>query len=314
MNTIYYSLLGFFTVVSLSLSGSDLHSPGRHSPRQFISSYGSFQAQGSRDYQEDRCDFFEDRKKDTTALAIYDGHAGSIISDLLAEGINKNKKLTSVLCKKLSSKELDKKAVYEKIKTAFTKFDEKINTHVIKQANNGYTDNLCCGSAAIMTVILDQAVYLATTGNSRILVIFKDDSFCTTKTHTLLDTAEKQRIIQAGGNTYQNKIHGVLHISRSFGDIMPLGHPHDHDSGMKKPAGLIADPDIYTFQRNEVKVIVLGSNGLWNALDQNRVAKNVSRWVDQNVTSKKIARNLCQLTNRHDKRDNMSVMIATLDQ
>ena len=97
--------------------------------------------------------------------------------------------------------------------------------------------------------------YVANVGDSRAFCVVERDggvraAVSLTKDHSPLDAKERRRIEAAGGRVVDGRVGGSLGVSRSLGDAR------------LKKAGLIAKPDITSFNRARAARGRLGCDGV----------------------------------------------------
>lgn len=139
------------------------------------------------------------------------------------------------------------------------------------------------GSCAIVMLIIDNDVWVANTGDSRAVMSSNQGQTYTqiSNDHKPSEESEKQRILKAGGQVYQNQnimlagpggpvtcgpvrvIPGRLSVSRTFGDCQAKIEKYNGN-----PNVIIVDPEIHYVSIAEDKhdFILLGCDGIFDRL------------------------------------------------
>ncbi|KAJ2998747.1 hypothetical protein HDV02_004094 [Globomyces sp. JEL0801] len=142
----------------------------------------------------------------------------------------------------------------EVLKSAFKKVDEML-------LNDQTWDSYLSGTTAVILVIINNLVYVAHVGDSRLTIIKKADSaligLTTTKDHTCEVQSEKERIMAAGGRVEQ------LWLDGKFAG----------DAAARK-IGVLSDPDVNVIELGENdKYLLLATDGLWDGLNMEEMLK-----------------------------------------
>lgn len=85
---------------------------------------------------------------------------------------------------------------------------------LVKQAHVEYS-----GSTAAVVLLRQSVLYIAHCGDSRVVLCRRGEAIDMTKDHKPFLPEEKLRIESAGGWVTNNRLNGILGVSRSFGDI-----------------------------------------------------------------------------------------------
>lgn len=192
------------------------------------------------------------------------------------------------------------------------------------------------GTTAIVTLLVDNDLYIASVGDSRAIVcsrvvdsiiadmIADDASICIgaptdggslkigqnvfagiplNREHRPTDMDERARIEYNGGFVRRKRVVGRLAMSRSLGDIK------------YKPAGVIAEPTVVHYALTPADgAIVLACDGLWDVFETKEVAYAVLKAkAASQYSASDIARRLVRkaIYKRHSK-DNVTCIVLLL--
>lgn len=274
----------------------------------------SYENIGGRDYMEDRHVAIE--KKPYKFFAVYDGHGGSKVSELLKnefheiifDNLDEIDGLLSV--NKLNENLINK--IEQKIYESFSYFD----TYMYNNRYNLEIEN--DGSTAI--IVLDIADYLifCNLGDSRAIMfsnlsktsnILTTDLIFKTKDQKPTDSLENKRIKNSGGYVFNGRVNGVLAISRSFGDFYSKNNknniydPFNAPVSAKPVINFVSKPQSINFK------LLLASDGLWDVFNTYQVMYKFSKNftdLDKQKTCKIIVN---QVLNTNPHNDNITVLM-----
>ena len=142
-------------------------------------------------------------------------------------------------------------------------------------------------------------IYCGNIGDTRTTLFSKDKITRLSYDHRISDKEEKKRVILRGGKIINERLNGVLMLSRCFGDFELEEH------------GLICDPFI-----NEIEVdlniknqmLILGCDGIWDLVNEDDILKMINKDSNTENLTKKIIK--CALDN--SAWDNLSVFAIKL--
>ena len=160
------------------------------------------------------------QSRDMNLFGVFDGHGGKEVAKYASESLHK------VF---LNQDEFYKGQYDLALKAAFLKLDYDIK----------YTANLACrlcGSTAVVCLLVDKVVYCANVGDSRAVLCRNGKAVDLSRDHKPRIAAERTRIERAGGKVHQNRVNGLLSMSRALGDYefkMGEGAPEEQQVRMR---------------------------------------------------------------------------------
>ena len=139
---------------------------------------------------------------DSNLFAVFDGHGGKDVALYASNSLHK------ILVNEHAYYSQQYEAA---LKAAFIKLDYDLK----------YTANLACqycGSTAVACLVIGKQLYCANVGDSRAVLCRNGKALDLSQDHKPRLTAEKKRIERAGGTVVQNRVNGLLSMSRALGD------------------------------------------------------------------------------------------------
>jgi serine/threonine protein phosphatase PrpC len=201
------------------------------------------------------CDYMEDcaisidnfnKESNRHLYCIFDGHGGDASAKLCT------KKYPEIFRKCLIGNPFD----YElAIKKSFFLMDKEIEKLNIKEV----------GNTATIVFIHNKLLYCANVGDSSCCIIGKTTEFISTN-HKCTNKVEMKRIEKEGGQIVDDRLGGILAITRGLGDF-----------DLKKK-GLSCEPSITKkLIDHNVNYCVLASDGVWDVLSPDEVSKIIKK-------------------------------------
>jgi len=188
---------------------------------------------GKRPSMEDACVAFgEVFGPNTQYYGLFDGHGGSSVSV----------SASSTLHLKFQEK-------YNGVDN----IDQMIQDCINEWNNEAVSRWLATGSTAAIVLIIGDLIVTANIGDTRIIIIDGDSHFRCTKDHNVQDPEEVQAIISRGGVMFNERVNGLLSLTRSLGD------------GSLK--GIISHEAYITYiQRNDNMKLIIACDGIWEVM------------------------------------------------
>lgn len=241
--------------------------------------------------------------KDFSIFSILDGHGpkGHLVSKFVSQNLIKNI-INNPTIKSLQNSESIyltlKQNNYQIIKQSFISTDLSL-----KNCNFDVKES---GTTCLLIIILNSHLICANVGDSRAIAVFDENNdpnlskikaVPLSKDYKLDIPEERNRILMSGGKVDQLKDsmgvgQGPLRVFKP-GEIYPgLAMSRSIGDTLAKSLGVIAEPGIFEYNLNEkTKFIVLGSDGIWEFLDNEEV-KNIGKSFYLNCDSSDLCEEL----------------------
>ena len=249
---------------------------------------------GPRPSQEDRVTVIPDLAAlggKGAYFGIFDGHNGTLTATILQHSLH------DFIIEKSTN-------LRDTMGNAFRNCDKKVTDLLEKHRDQS-------GSAALCALIVNQTLVVAHAGDSRGILV-KKDGIATdlTKDHRLRHRKdERDRINNAGGCVINNRLNGILALSRSFGDLA-------HRNGPSAAPTLTAVPEITILTINpDDELLIFATDGLWDALTSQQATNFIRHTLSTNdgdlqLTAKAITHEAI----KQGSSDNVTVIIVALNQ
>ena len=222
------------------------------------------------------CDYMEDcilimnnfnKESFRHLFCVFDGHGGNLTAKLCV------KRYPEIFRKCLLENPFD----YEQaLKSSFILMDKEIEKINAKEVGNTGT----------VVFINNKLLYCANVGDSSCCLIGKTAEFVTIE-DKCTNKKEKKRIEKEGGKIIDDRINGILAVSRGFGDF-----------DLKK-YGLICQPHIFKkLIDNTCNYCVLASDGVWDILNPEDVSKIIVETAQERGSEDNISCIVVELNKR----------------
>jgi serine/threonine protein phosphatase PrpC len=233
-----------------SKSNNSIYNPSAKCVKEY--SYKEERNSQYRNTMEDFSKIIEKYMGDNSQglFTLYDGHGGTEPVKYVKE------RMPDVLAKFLKENNNIEKALI----FSFQKMDDELK--LLSECEN-------VGTTACVVYIYREndiivgskrVVYCANVGDTRCVLVTANEAKRLSYDHKCIDEAEVARIRKVGGVVFNGRIFGQLALSRALGD-----------HSMKK-YGVIATPCVNRHVISDKdRYIVMGSDGVWDALDDDEV-------------------------------------------
>jgi len=207
-------------------------------------------------------------------FGVLDGHGGSEVAQYVRD------KLPDII---KSSPYAKSKNWKDLLVTSFSTIDQNITTekaqkelaeYFKKASHDEYNPTTesdvykHVGCTACITMVADGEIICANAGDSRCVMGKKGTAIDLSIDHKPDNDAEKQRIINAGGFVEDNRVNGVLNLSRSLGDF-----EYKLNDKLKADKQLVISlPDVKIEKITpDVDFMVIACDGIWECWESQKV-------------------------------------------
>ncbi|GAM28249.1 hypothetical protein SAMD00019534_114250, partial [Acytostelium subglobosum LB1] len=215
--------------------------------------------------------------------AIYDGHGGRGAVEFTAKTLHKN------LLEELNNN--PEGDILELIRSSYLTTDTQMATEPIQFS----------GTTTITAFIRKNAnnerqLYIANAGDARSVICQNGVAERLSKDHKGSDQEEIKRISEAGGFVVNNRVNGILAVTRSLGD-----------HSMKEY--VVGDPFLRSVQLDQTYThLILACDGLWDVInDQEAIDLIINETEAQKMSDKLLYQAL-----RKGSTDNISILVIIL--
>ena len=238
------------------------------------------------DQNADFCDYMEDcalsinnfnKESYRHLFCIFDGHGGNVTAKLCV------KKYPEIFRKCLLESPLDYESALTK---SFFLMDKEIEQLKVNEV----------GNTATVVFINNKLLYCANVGDSSCALLGKTNEFITVE-HKCTNKNEMKRIEKKGGKIIDDRLGGILAVSRGLGDFD------------LKTKGLSCEPNIVKkLIDHNLNYCVLASDGVWDVLSPDEVSKLI-----QNKKLDDMAKTIVKTAMARGSEDNISCIVVELN-
>jgi serine/threonine protein phosphatase PrpC len=220
-------------------------------------------------------------QKDKFIFGVCDGHGanGHSVSGFLKNNLPKN-----IEIQYKSSTEKDDASIKEMLRLAFSK--------TTKQLTNSPIDSFYSGSTTVGVAIFGTHLWCANVGDSRAVLAKCDrgrwSAYPLSDDHKPEKPAELARISKCGGRVEPHKDHngqplGPHRVWLKNENVPGLAMSRSIGDRIVTKAGVIAEPEIIDLElEEEDKFVVIGSDGLWEFLSNEKIVELVTPFYQKN--------------------------------
>ncbi len=217
---------------------------------------------------------------DKALFCLFDGHGGEEVSKFLQDNF---------------IKEFKEMLPFDDVKTNLNKLFLKIDLKIKE------LELIEIGAAACIIYITKEkgkrCLYSANVGDTRSILISKNEFKRLSYDHKADDAEESKRIVKDGGIVFGGRVYGSLMIGRAFGDWQLKSH------------GVSCEPHITRINiSNDDKYVILATDGIWDTIEES-LAFDLSKKYDN---SKEFCNTLVNKAIDKGSMDNISCFVINL--
>ncbi|CAH8446395.1 unnamed protein product [Schistosoma curassoni] len=235
-------------------------------------------------------------------FGVFDGHAGSRVSELCAAKLLDAILNTEEFQKLSFDKEFDTSLVKKGIINGFLSFDRDLASDDSDEKS---------GSTAVIAFVTPTHIIMANCGDSRAILIRDNKTFLATQDHKPYNPIESRRISEAGGKVMLSRVNGSLAVSRSLGDF-------EYKQVLNRGATeqlVSPEPDIFIVERRKEfdQVLLLACDGIWDVFENDTLTTYVLHRLCCLPSLADVCSEILDTSLHKGSRDNMSVLLVALD-
>ena len=302
------------TILGISINGADVNALHRNANNGIGVAFHS--EQGNRPTQEDRCillpdvtkmRYFEGYEWESEDVAtqlskftvgcVFDGHNGWRCSQYLCQ----NMAPMLIMHDQFLGKRLD-----QALTEVCLKLDEDI-CNILRQ------DNDMAGSTGVIAVYdgRKHVLTVANVGDSMCVLSRSGKAVKLNRMHRLDDEDEKLRVQKTGGTIVNNRVNGVLAITRAFGDVQFKGKV-DEVKSSKLLNPVIATPDVYSEVITPMtEFAIIATDGLWDVYAPQAAVNYVRKQLSKKYDLQAVTKGLVDDALARGSVDNVTVLIMS---
>ncbi|KAI8967416.1 phosphatase 2C-like domain-containing protein [Mycotypha africana] len=218
-------------------------------------------------------------------FAIFDGHAGKATAEFCGANFDK------ILANTIKSSKPEEPTV-EVLNKAFLAVDDAVNQREGKTSG-------CTAVVAFVKVeegTDKRTLYVGNVGDARAVLSRQNKAVRLSYDHKGSDSQEAQRIVKLGGFMMNNRVNGVLAVTRSLGDSVMkefvVGNPYTTETELGP------DDDF----------LILACDGLWDVCEDQDAINLIKDIKDPQAASQKLLEHALA----NFSTDNLSIMVIRL--
>ncbi|CAD8064229.1 unnamed protein product [Paramecium primaurelia] len=145
------------------------------------------------------------------------------------------------------------------------------------------------GVTLLLTLITNENIYVANAGLSRCVIRYEGKHKVMTVEHYPINDLEKQRILAAGGEVWENRLNAHLPYSRGLGNFEYKSNSNLDQSKQL----LISVPSIKYVDKEDTELILMGSHGFWETWTNNAITEMILERIQQGKALSDILETIC---------------------
>ncbi|CAH1965597.1 unnamed protein product [Acanthoscelides obtectus] len=234
-----------------------------------------------------------DALKDWSYFAVFDGHAGAMVSAHCAEHL-----LDTIM-----ATEEFQEDVMKAIHKGFLELDSKMRS--LPEMTSGEDKS---GTTAVCAFVSPKTIYIANCGDSRAVLCNKGQPVFSTQDHKPGLPTERDRIVKAGGSVMIQRVNGSLAVSRALGDF-----EYKNVEGRGPCEQLVSpEPEIFVRERDEEgdEFLVLACDGIWDVMTNEELCAYIRNRLTVTDSLKEVTAQVIDTCLYKGSRDNMSIVLV----
>ncbi|XP_011062398.1 PREDICTED: protein phosphatase 1B isoform X2 [Acromyrmex echinatior] len=232
---------------------------------------------------------------DWSYFAVFDGHAGALVSAHSAEHL-----LECIM----QTQEFKAEDVIKGIHSGFLRLDDEMRDLPAMSAGMDKS-----GSTAVCAFISPKNIYIANCGDSRAVLCRSGTPVFSTRDHKPVLPAEKERIQNAGGSVMIQRVNGSLAVSRALGDYE---YKNLKDRGPCEQL-VSPEPEIFMLDRDDEhdEFLVLACDGIWDVMNNEDLCTFIRSRLQITDDLETVTNLVVDTCLYKGSRDNMSIVLVT---
>jgi len=244
--------------------------------------------------------------KDWSFFAVFDGHAGALISEKCAS------QLLKCIVDTEEFKKIDPETtpsipeIQHGIREGFLSLDERLKQ--LPEISSGEDRS---GSTAVCVLITPKHIFFANCGDSRAMLVRDSEVGFATMDHKPVHPTEKERIQNAGGSVIVQRVNGSLAVSRSLGD-----YSYKTVRGLGPTEQLVSpEPEVTVIDRSREsdQIIVLACDGIWDVMSNEDLCGLVCERMRYVGDLSKVCNEVLDFCLYKGSSDNMSIVLVAFE-
>ena len=320
-------------------------------------SYSKIEAQCYREYMEDASIALLNFDTKSSLFGVFDGHGGNLISNFVCQNFEKillnNEKYKKGQIEEslietfikfddlLKNPEIDDMINICDIKSngdnnsliksfqSFSTIDSENNTefndiffdknYKLKKSNKEIYEYIGfeMGTTANIILLKDNYLYIANAGDCISYMYYNKKAIKLNKEHHINLIEEKNRILKSGNKIINNRINGILNLTRAIGDF---SFKNNNDIPYYEQA-VIAIPEVEKIElNNNINFIIMGTDGFWNYINPQKLCEKIEKEYKKGKNTEEVSKKIFNMTYREllklnpNQTDNITFIIIKLDE
>ena len=215
---------------------------------------------------------------DNMLFVVFDGHGGDWVANYCAshyadilfnteEYKREDYKEAFIVTNRLMDEKIYNESKEEMLNYAKTKITKKLllfrhRGSVINRTKFHHSDE--CGCTCCAVLVTPNEIITSNIGDSKAMIMGVNSISSLNREHKVSELDERERISKTKYTIINDRIEGILNVSRAFGDFKYK----DMENGNQDEYGIISIPEIGIMKRNQKYNIIIGCDGLWDCYNE----------------------------------------------